>query len=56
MPGERGRAPGKSMFTAGAYYSRMNNLLDALDALRPLWVPSLLVILAAFIGVILISI
>ena len=54
-----GRAPGKSKFTVGAYFGRMNNLLDALHALhalRPLWVPSLVVILAALIGLILISI
>ena len=38
------------------YFSRMNNLLDALYALRPLWAPSLMIILAAFVGLILISI
>ena len=43
------------MLNAGAYPDRMEDLLDTFYALRPLWLPSLVLTAAACIGLVLIS-
>lgn len=45
----------KFTLNAGAYADRMKDLLDTFYALRPLWLPSLVLTLAACIGLVLIS-
>lgn len=50
-----GRRISKFTLSAGAYAGRMQDLLDMLYALRPLWLPSLVLSLAACIGLALIS-
>ena len=43
------------MLNAGAYPDRMEDLLDTFYALRPLWLPSLVLTAAVCIGLVLIS-
>ena len=51
---KRGRVS-KFMLNAGAYADRMEDLLDTFYALRPLWLPSLVLTAAVCIGLVLIS-
>ncbi len=53
--GDAWRSASKFTLNGGAYADRMKDLLDILYALRPLWLPSLVLSLAACIGLALIS-